>query len=416
MSNPQSPCRSCGEALEVYCDLGNLSLTGFFPNPGIDIPRYPLALAKCSSCGLSQLYHQIPVDQLYGEEYGYESHLNSQMQGHLIYAARSFERKFELSDGDCVLDIASNDGTLLSGYISNKLVKVGIDPLALSLNDKYPEHAMKIAQFFSAKAVREVTSNRFKVVTSFSVFYDLERPSEFINSIEELLTEDGVWILEQSYFYSMVETLSFDTICHEHLLYLRLGDIDKLLDKTSLEVFDVQLNDANGGSFRVFVKRKLSPRPVSLYVDWLRQRELSWENEPIYSTSVFNSRVNLFRDSLRDLLFLFEKEGKTIIGFGASTKGNALLQFCDLDHSVIEFIVEVNERKFGKLTPGTQIPIQNEEYFRELFGRHDDFVGLILPWHLAESIIERMSGVTNRSLAKKIVLPLPRYPKVFEVS
>jgi len=354
----------------------------------------------------------MPVEELYGDEYGYESHLNSQMRHHLISAAKNLETQFQPTRGDSVLDIASNDGTLLSGYSGSDFCKFGVDPLARKLSDKYPINSIKIPQFFSAESVRDYTNNEFKIITSFSVFYDLDKPIEFVHSVEEILAKDGVWVLEQSYFFGMMETLSFDTICHEHLLYLRLIDIEKILSETSLEVFDVQLNEANGGSFRVFVKRKTLSLPISPFVDWLRKKELAWESDPSFSADTFARRVKVFKEEIRDLLSRFKHQGKTIIGFGASTKGNALLQYCGLTNEFIEFIVEINERKFGKVTPGTEIPIQSEEYFKEVFRDREDAVGFILPWHLADSVIERNVLTASSLNPREFVLPLPRYPRV----
>ena len=406
-------CRICGNSsLGIHLDLGDLCLTGNFPLPGVEVSRFPLALAKCDQCGLAQLAHTIPVEQMYDSGYGYESHLNSQMRNHLLQSARDLEQKFEVRDGDLVLDIASNDGTLLSGFLNSEISKYGIDPLALTLNYKYPHDAIKIPSFFTAKAVQEFTDKKFKIITSFSVFYDLEVPSDFVNSIDELLSEDGVWILEQSYFFSMIETLSFDTICHEHLLYLRLKDIDNLLMQTNMEVFDLELNDINGGSFRVFVKRKSSDRNKNPFVNWIRRAETIWEKD--WNTSIYSlsNRVDSFRDLFRDLLISFKQNNRLIVGLGASTKGNALLQYCNLNKDFIDFIIEINPKKIGKVTPGTHIPIYGEEVLIEQVQYKHEILGLVLPWHLYESVISHKSANVKNRRIDEFLIPLPRFPRV----
>lgn len=393
-----------------------MCLTGNFPAPGVEVPKLPLALAKCDSCGLSQLAHAIPVEQMYDSGYGYESHLNSQMRNHLLKTARHIEQKFEVGSQDLVLDIASNDGTLLSGYLNSKISKYGVDPLALTLNDKYPNDSIKIPSFFTAEVVQEFTPEKFKIITSFSVFYDLEAPAGFVKSVDNLLAEDGVWILEQSYFFSMIETLSFDTICHEHLLYLRLKDIDNLLLESNLEVFDLELNDVNGGSFRVFVKKKSSARLMNPYVNWIRWAETKWENDWNTSINSLSNRVDSFRDQLRELLKVFKNNQRLIVGLGASTKGNALLQYCNLDSNFIDFIIEINPKKIGKVTPGTSIPIYGEDILLELGGDKREILGLVLPWHFYESVISHKSANVKSREIKEFAIPLPRFPRVFHSS
>jgi hypothetical protein len=239
-------------------NLGNLSLTGQFPAESQDTKKEPLALAECALCGLIQLLDQLPIFELYASGYGYESHLNNGMQRHLIEASRGFEEKFDLKSGDAVCDIASNDGTLLSGYKNKGLIKIGVDPLIDDFTDKYPEGSIKIREFFSSAKYLERLSNKCKIVTTFSVFYDLDNPIEFSQNICEILDDNGVWILEQSYLPSMIDTLSFDTICHEHLLYLKLIDLQMIFEKSELQIFDFKLNKVNGGSIQVYVQKRVT--------------------------------------------------------------------------------------------------------------------------------------------------------------
>lgn len=403
-----SKCRVCKTStLEIYLDLGNLALTGHFPFVHEDVPSQPLTLSRCSTCGLSQLHHQLPISDLYGPGYGYESHLNSSMRNHLKSAARNLEVFQGVGKRDIVIDIASNDGTLLSGYMSKDATKIGIDPLVNSLNDFYPENTMKIEGFFGSKVADELNGIKAKIITSFSVFYDLDNPLDFVQSISKLLDDEGIWVLEQSYFWDMLNTLGFDMICHEHLLYLRLIDIEGLLDKCGLEVFRVNRNEVNGGSIQIYVQKKNGPKSRESSVDWLIsvERALDLHGEVLYSA--FRTNVELFKTSLSQLILGLVDEGKQVIGLGASTKGNVLLQYCHLDYRVISKIGEINPKKFGRVTPGTRIPIVSE---RDAFHGETPKIALVLPWHFRNSVLS--SVLAQNQKVEGFLLPLPNDPKL----
>jgi hypothetical protein len=224
-------CRICGSAeLKEVIDFGDLALTGVFLENGQDVPKAPLKLVLCSECGLVQLGHKYEQKALYGETYGYESHLNRSMVEHLQQKARVLERKFLQSiEKPIVVDIASNDGTLLNGYISDAVIKIGIDPLIGVVANCYPEDAIQVSEFFSASAYMSLGIGPANLVTSLSVIYDLDRPVEFANQIYEILQDEGIWHFEQSYMPSMLRTNSYDTICHEHVEFYSFKVVKKLL-------------------------------------------------------------------------------------------------------------------------------------------------------------------------------------------
>lgn len=393
--------------MDTYLNLGDLALTGYFPKPNELVPTEPLALSRCSVCGLSQLGDLLPIETLYGPNYGYESHLNSGMSKHLKSLARNIETTEKLQKGDVVLDIASNDGTLLSGYQSSFLKLVGIDPLMNHLEDKYPPTTFKVAEFFSLKSFQKLDLPKARVITSCSMFYDLDDPKRFATDIASILDEDGLWVMEQSYFWSMIDSLGFDTICHEHLLYLRLTDIQNILNDAGLEIVDALLNDVNGGSIQVFIQLKDGPRKRRPYVDWLLQRELRLEMnwQEIYGD--FASKVRNFKEDLLELIHGFKKSGWRIIALGASTKGNVLLQYCEMDKNLIECIGEINPKKFGRVTPATGIPIVREEEALSLRG---DSLALLLPWHFENSIIRSLLEKSQNP--SRFLVPLPNYPRI----
>jgi 2-polyprenyl-3-methyl-5-hydroxy-6-metoxy-1,4-benzoquinol methylase len=328
------------------------------------------------------------------------------MRTHLQSTARYLENKFELKPGDSVLDIASNDGTFLSGYSIGKFDLVGIDPLIEHLNDFYPKQTIKIRDFFSAKEINKNFSKKFKIITSFSVFYDVNHPIQFTKDIEKLLTPDGVWVLEQSYLPSMIQTLGFDTICHEHLLYLTLNDLENITKQAGLKIFNVKLNKVNGGSFQVYVCRSSSTNyETNPYVNWL----LNWEIESgitsLESCLEFGRNIKQYRTYLRNLLFNFKKNKFKIFGLGASTKGNVLIQYCGLSEFISE-IGEINPKKFGKVTPGTGIPIVNQKnYFDSSELNFSNHLGVILPWHFENSILNSAENYLSKN--GNLLLPLP---------
>jgi len=403
-------CRIClSSDLKTYVDFGDLYMTGHFPNPTEEVSKAKLALAKCQDCGLVQLRDSQHVQDLYKDGYGYESHLNDSMRRHLSSAANTFEKAQRLSSGEVVLDIASNDGTLLSGYETPGIKLVGIDPLIDSVSNFYPSSAIKYKSFFSKEVYFSNVQIPASIITSFSVFYDLEDPCGFMRDIEAVLATNGIWVLEQSYLPTMIGTLGFDTICHEHLLYLTLTDINRLCELVGLEIFDVTLNEVNGGSFRVFIqKKKLGERRISPYVAFILEQEAllrSISNEGLYS---FNEEIVSFTAQLRSLLSRFKNQGYRLIGLGASTKGNVLLQVCSIDPEYLDCIGEINKKKFGKVTPGTRIKIINEE--EALAEANLPLAALVLPWHFRDSIVKKV--LSSPGSDTRLIFPLPLHPTV----
>jgi hypothetical protein len=404
-------CRICSsQNIESFLDLGELALTGKYADPGIEIDKYPLNLGKCLNCGLVQLMDSVRNIDLYGPGYGYESHLNNSMKLHLQSTAKYIEKRFKPDMEEVILDIASNDGTLLSGYSVKYRKLIGIDPLINIFTDNYPTGAVKINEFFSKEVYFKHIPRKAKIITSFSVFYDLEDPVNFTKGIENILEEDGVWILEQSYLPMMISSLGFDTICHEHLLYLSLSDFEKIFKQAELEIFDAKINTINGGSIQLYVKKSTNLNySISPYVEWL----ISWENSSRVNTiencRVFAKNVKNYSIQFRNLIESYKDLGYFIFGLGASTKGNVLLQYCNLGE-LVEVIGEINPKKIGKVTPGTNIPIVNQS---QLIGSENleakKQLGIIIPWHFRNSIIN--SAELYLSKGGSLLVPLP-FPEI----
>ncbi|AYG62426.1 class I SAM-dependent methyltransferase [Rhizobium jaguaris] len=387
--NAISKCRVGGkEDLVSVLNLGVQALTGVFPgSPDEEVTMGPLELVWSPSSGLLQLKHSYDPTEMYGDNYGYRSGLNQSMVDHLTNKVRYLERMVAPKSGDVVLDIGSNDCTTLKAYGTPGLARIGIDPTGTKFSSYYPADIKLVPDFFSADAFRSVSRKSAKIVTSIAMFYDLEDPIEFARQVAEVLAPEGIWHFEQSYMPSMLRTNSYDTICHEHIEYYSLGVMKKILDAAGLKLVDVIMNNINGGSFAVTATHKSnnSLNINSPVIDWLLAQEDSMGLGTPKPFRDFEERVFRHKTDLSNLLQRLVADGKKVLGYGASTKGNVLLQFCGLSTAEIPAIAEVNVDKFGRFTPGTHIPIISEAEARAM--RPDYF--LVLPWHFKDGIIRR---------------------------
>jgi len=397
-------CRVCESGkLSLVLSLGEQYLTGVFPKSKNEtISKGPLDLVWCAECGLLQMKQSYSLEEMYGENYGYRSGLNASMVRHLQQKMRSLEKMVDLSDSDLVIDIGSNDATSLKAYSGNHR-KVGIDPTGAKFKEHYTKDIVLIPDFFSAGVFRKAfPGEKARIITSIAMFYDLERPMEFIADIASVLADDGIWHFEQSYMPSMLRTNSYDTVCHEHLEFYSFRVVKRMLERCGMRVVDVQMNAVNGGSFAVTACKEKAPYASNLpIINWLLRQEEVMGLGSVTPYLDFAKRVNQHRSSLKDLIESLVADGKKVVGYGASTKGNVLLQFCGLTAKHITCIAEVNEEKFGSFTPGTLIPIVSEQEARKM--RPDYF--LVLPWHFKHSILEREKEFSMTG--GKIIFPLP---------
>lgn len=398
-------CRVGGDSHIVsILDLGHQALTGVFPaSASVEVTSGPLEMVWCPSSGLVQLKHSYDPDEMYGENYGYRSGLNQSMVEHLTNKVGYLDRLAGVKAGDTVLDIGSNDATTLKAYQAPGLKRIGIDPTGAKFARYYPDDIKLVPDFFSAAAFRKVSSEPAKVVSSIAMFYDLEDPVAFARQIREVLADDGVWHFEQSYMPSMLRTNSYDTICHEHLEYYSLGVVAKILEAADLRLIDVVMNNVNGGSFAVTAAPKAnttlkSNAPV---IDWLLEQEERMGLSTPKPFRDFEERVFRHRDDLTRLVKSLVADGKTIVGYGASTKGNVMLQFCGFTPKDIPFIAEVNEEKFGRVTPGSKIPIISE---KEAAAMNPDYY-LVLPWHFRGGIVQREKQYLSNG--GRMIFPFP---------
>jgi len=397
-------CRASGsDHLISVLNLGTQALSGVFPaNAAEPVTAGPLELVWCPDSGLLQLNHSYDPQEMYGQNYGYRSGLNQSMVRHLHGKVRTLEALVKPKPGDVVLDIGSNDATLLKSYETPKLERVGIDPTGKKFAHYYPADIRLVPDFFSSAKFEQASAKKARIVTSIAMFYDLDDPVEFARQVADALTDDGVWHFEQSYMPAMLRTNSYDTVCHEHLEYYSLGVVKRIVEQAGLRVIDVKVNAINGGSFAVTAaKPAANHEPETATIEWLLEQEHRMGLDTPRPFREFEERVFRHREDLRRLIRSLVQTGKKVLGYGASTKGNILLQFCGLTPVELPAIAEVNEDKFGRVTPGTHIPIVSEAEARAM--RPDFF--LVLPWHFKNGILEREKEFLERG--GKMIFPFP---------
>jgi NDP-4-keto-2,6-dideoxyhexose 3-C-methyltransferase len=325
------------------------------------------------------------------------------MVRHLDGKATEIKKFVNIGAGDIVLDIGSNDGTLLTAMDGVGARLVGMDPTGVKFREYYPENAQLIPDFFSSKRYREVMGRQpAKVITSIAMFYDLEDPLAFVRQVCDVLSDDGIWVLEQSYLPLMLKKTAYDTVCHEHLEYYALKQILWLFERAGLVALDVQLNEINGGSFSITAAKKASAYSINQRaIVRVLHEEQDLGLDGLGPYRCFHERVLRHRDELVCFLDRARSSGEVIFGYGASTKGNVILQFCGITPSCLPFIAEVNPDKFGAFTPGSLIPIISEEQAKSM--RPSCF--LVFPWHFRDNIVDREESFVQNG--GKLIFPLP---------
>jgi C-methyltransferase C-terminal domain/Putative zinc binding domain/Methyltransferase domain len=416
MVKTRQTCRVCGSpALTPVISLGDQCLASNFALSA-DFPpverKIPLELVRCdpwrdeSACGLVQLRQTVPSDLMYSS-YGYRSGINQTMARHLAGIARGLEDRVGLQPKDLVVDIGANDGTLLLSYQTRGARYVGFEPSDILPEEAAP-HLDYVKDYFSAASLRKhVGDQRAKIVTSIAMFYDLESPNSFVADVAEILADDGLWTLELSYLPSMLDQGSFDTICHEHLEYYSLSTIENLLARHGLSVADAELNDSNGGSIRVTVCHRGSRRgehshAVRSRIYGLKKREFEMRLDTDAPYRAFSATVERIRSELGPLIESLRASGKTVYGYGASTKGNVILQYCGLGPTHVTAIADRNPAKWGGSTLGSNIPIVSEDEMRRA---KPDFL-LVLPWHFLREFRAREEVFLARG--GRFIVPVPK--------
>ena len=396
-------CRNCNsKKISNLFTLGNQSYTGKFPEyPNQIVKKGEINLVICNKCNLVQLGNRFDLKYLYGPSYGYRTGINQTMTNHVQQITRYLKNKVKLSKGESVLDIASNDGTLLNFYDKN-IIKFGIDPLVKKYLSNYKKINYKISNFFNYNKVAKKYKKKFKIITALSVFYDLENPNLFLQGIEKLLDSKGIALIEIADLYSILKKKMFDAICHEHLEYYSTEVLINMFKKNRLKLIDIKENDINGSSKQFYLAKINSSLRVNLKkINNVIKKEKNLKMNKIKTFYNFKNEIDKIKLKLINKLNQIKNNNGRIHGYGASTKGNVLLQYFGIDNKYLDFIAERNPKKYGCYTPGTKIKIISEKKSRAL---KPDFY-LVLPWHFKEEIIKRESSTLKSGT--KLIFPLP---------
>lgn len=395
--------------------LGDLYVSDFIKPE--DLPRgdqIEMKMMLDEKTGLVKLEKAAPLHTMYGK-YWYRSGINETMKNELKSIVDSVLGVAKLKDNNVWIDIACNDGTLLS-YVPNNLIRIGVDPADDTYKSESKKHANLIIQdYFTASEIKKSKFGNLKanIITSIAMFYDLENPENFIKDVYEILDDDGIWVLQLSYTPLMLKQLAFDNICHEHIYYYSLFNLKQLFNKNGFNIVDVQLNDINGGSFRVYAMKnkadvsKFATQPYRDVCQFRINSLLEYEktlnlDKPETWYNFFNN-INQLKQKTVDFIKQEKNKGKKIWAYGASTKGNTLLQYFGLDHTYIDGIAERSIYKFGLKTVGTNIPIYSEQEMRKA---NPDYL-LILPWHFINEFISRENDYLKNS--GKFIVPCPEF-------
>ena len=398
-------CRICKESdLIDVISLGEQSITSRFPVYGdFSTPKTPIVLCMCQTCGLIQLRETTNSEELYEHEYGYRSGISNTMKAHLKQYQEEILSVVSLKPGDIIIDIGSNDSTMLQ-YYSEDIRRIGVDPTGKQFQQYYGNVELLPDYFTYNNVVGRFGDIRCKMVSSISMFYDLPDPVQFAKDIHTILEEDGIWTCEQSYLLSMIDTNSIDTICHEHLEYYALHQIKEIADRADFKIIDVKFNDCNGGSFRIYFAKKSSnmyKENTEVIISILdKEKDRGIMTTHLYET--FMNSCDKEINYLKEFIETVTSQGKSVYIYGASTKGNCLLQYAELDETLIKYAVERNPNKIGKMT-STGIEIIGEEKMRE---DPPDYL-LVLPWHFKEEILKREDTFLKNG--GQFIFPFPNF-------
>ncbi len=397
-------CRNCKntELFDLF-SLGKISFTGRFPNTiRQNVPKAYLNVLMCKKCKLVQLDRNFDLNYLYGKSYGYRTGINKTMTDHVKKIVRKCSALVKLKSKQYVLDIGSNDATLLNFY-ANDIIKVGVDPLVNKYKKFYKKINYKISNFFKIKDIEKIKiKKKFKIISALSVFYDLRDPNKFIKEIKKILDDKGVFVLEHVDLYYIIKNNIFDTICHEHLIFYSSKIIIEMMKNNGLKVFNHEYNEINGGSSRYYICHSKTNFKVSKNIKKVLLRENLQGIElkktyKLFFTKILNEKIKLIK-----LIKKIKNEEQDIHGYGASTKGNVLLQFYNINNKVVNYIADRNPLKWNSFTPGTRIKIISESQSRKI----KPHFYLVLPWHFKNEILIREKNI--RKKGTKFIFPLPK--------
>ncbi len=389
-------CRLCGSGrLKRVLRLGNIYVSNFVKTKSERGMRAPLELVICSNpkCQLLQLKHTAPQEIMYSRHYWYESAINPVIVNDLKQIARVSQNMVKLKTGDVILDIGANDGTLLK-FFPKKYIRAGCEP-ANNLQAKLKQHADKVIHdFWSYEAYQKLKVPKAKIITAIGMFYDMENPNAFIRDSERALADDGIFIAQLMTLKPMIETNDVGNICHEHLEFYSYPSLVYLFEKNGLEIFRVEENSINGGSYRLYA-RKLNKGSIKY-------------PEAKFDYRAFAQRLETNKKKCLAFIKNAVRKGKRVYAYGASTKGNTILQYYGLNHKLIAAAADKDPKKWGKFTVGTNVPIIPEDQARQ---ENPDYF-LILPWAFTDTFVKREQHWLKKG--GKFIVPIPKFKVISE--
>jgi NDP-4-keto-2,6-dideoxyhexose 3-C-methyltransferase len=398
-------CKNCKKKkLKKVIRIGKQPISSVFPEEQkFNLKEYSLDLYECVSCKLLQLPKLAPLNEMYGQTYGYRTSLSQLMIDHMFKKFLNIKKKFFLKKKSNILDIGSNDGTFLNFFPKNSFNLFGIDPSAEKYKKYYSKNINLIIDYFSKSKIdnffksKKLINKKFDLITAFAMFYDIENPNHFCKDINNLLNKDGLWITEFSYLPLLLKNLTYDQICHEHVTYYSLSSFQKIIDQNNMKVIDFSFNEINGGSIEVICAKK-----ISKFKPNLKKINNTLDDEKkinSVSYSRFNKRIENVKNVLN--LFLSNISSKKIIGYGASTKGNIILNHCNITSKNISYICDANPYKFNKFTPGSNIKIISKNKMRKI---KPDYL-LVLIWSFRTEVIKQELSYIKKG--GKLIFHLP---------
>lgn len=398
-------CRNCKQQrFKKIFKLGSQPISSIFLKKKKRIKKFSLDLYICRNCELVQL-NKIPnLKDMYGKHYGYKTSVSNLMIEHLKKKFKKLKKNKLLNDNSNVLDIGSNDGTFLNFFSNEKrnFKLYGIDPSSSAFKDNYNKKIRVINNFFEDKTVSNLFEKKklkFALITSFAMFYDVEDPNKFCKNIYKILAKDGIWSLEFSYFPLLLNNLTYDQVCHEHCVYYTLNTFQKIAQQNNLKIIDFFINEINGGSIEVICSKResnLTPKKIKIkkLIDF--EKKINFKSFRKFQSKVMETKKDL-------LNFIKQNSKDEIIGYGASTKGNVIINYCGIDNKKIKFICDANPIKYGKFTPGSLIEIISKEKMREI---NPKFL-IVFIWSFRKEVIKQEKFFLENG--GRLVFPLPMF-------
>jgi NDP-4-keto-2,6-dideoxyhexose 3-C-methyltransferase len=400
-------CNCKNKNLKKILTFGKQPISSVFPNKKINkLKKYPLDLFECNNCKLIQFSKLAPLNEMYGQTYGYRTSLSRLMVNHMRTKYLNIKKNKFIKNNSNILDIGSNDGTFLNFFLKDKVKAnfFGMDPSANRFKEYYNKKINLITDYFSFKEISKnmnykKTKKKFSLITSFAMFYDIENPNLFCKDINKLLDKNGLWVLELSYFPLLLKNLTYDQICHEHITYYTLTTFKNIISKNNLKIIDLSFNEINGGSVEITcAKIKSNHKPKEKKINKILLDEKKIDN---HSYERLAKRINNTKNNIK---YFLEWAGKNnVIGYGASTKGNIVLNQCNLNSNNIKYICDANPYKYNRFTPGSNIKIISKEKMRKIKPKYL----FVLIWSFRKEVInQELDYIKNGG---KLVFHLPMF-------